>query len=138
MLNLGRLTARDCQSLTRRSLLQLGACSAMGLSLSDWLAAGGPSAQAPIKSVLLLWLWGGPSHHEMWDPKPNATSTNGRIVAVRSRPAVPYTLIGMRRTVGSMFKLSARRPLTTRPSSPPVSMMNVAGKVVHSFWYLED
>src|SRR5262249_11985439 len=24
------------------------------------------------KSVLLLWLWGGPAHLDTWDPKPNA------------------------------------------------------------------
>jgi hypothetical protein len=74
MLHLGHLLARDCQGLTRRSLLQVGACSALGLGLPHWLA-GRSRAEAPpakVKSVLLLWLWGGPSHHETWDPKPNA------------------------------------------------------------------
>ena len=76
MLNLGRLRARDCQGVSRRSMLQMGACSALGLALPHWFAAEARSAQKtpPVKSVLLLWLWGGPSHHEMWDPKPNAQS----------------------------------------------------------------
>ena len=26
------------------------------------------------RSVVLLWLWGGPAHLDMWDPKPNAPS----------------------------------------------------------------
>ena len=76
MLNIARFLARDCQRITRRSLLQIGACSALGLSLPDWLAAraraGAASGRA--RSVILLWLWGGPSHHETWDPKPEAAS----------------------------------------------------------------
>jgi hypothetical protein len=76
MLNLGQLRARDCQGVSRRAMLQMGACSALGLSLPNWFAAkaGGAQQSAPVKSVLLLWLWGGPSHHEMWDPKPHAPS----------------------------------------------------------------
>ena len=76
MLHLGRTLVRNCQAVTRRELLQVGACSALGLGLEQWLAgqshaAGNPAA---VKSVMLLWLWGGPSHHETWDPKPNAPS----------------------------------------------------------------
>src|SRR5207248_3577745 len=91
MLNIDRRVTYDCQGPTRRALLQLGACSALGLTLPDWLksqAAGKPPHHLPlapqgrgergerarVKSVLLLWLWGGPSHHETWDPKPNAPS----------------------------------------------------------------
>jgi hypothetical protein len=36
----------------------------------DSTRAGNPQA----RSVILLWLWGGPSQHETWDPKPNAAS----------------------------------------------------------------
>jgi len=75
MLNLGQIQTRDCSGLSRRSLLQVGACSALGLGLEHLLAAKA-SAKKPkpnkVKSVLLLWLWGGPSHHETWDPKPKA------------------------------------------------------------------
>lgn len=58
-------------------MLELGACSALGLGLDHWFAGRAAAAQpeAKVKSVLLLWLWGGPSHHEMWDPKPNAPAT---------------------------------------------------------------
>lgn len=76
MLDLGRLTTRTCQALSRRSLLHVGSCSALGLGMSAWM--GNPAVlanetgPAKVKSVLLLWLWGGPSHHETWDPKPDA------------------------------------------------------------------
>ena len=60
---------------SRRWFLELGAASLGGLSLSQLLAAqetaGGGGSRAP-KSVILFWLSGGPSHLDMWDPKPDA------------------------------------------------------------------
>lgn len=80
MWNLGVQTSRLCQGLSRRSFLQVGACSALGLNLLDWLRARSVAEESAaaartvgqVKSVILLWLWGGPSHLEMWDPKPGA------------------------------------------------------------------
>ncbi|HBI46533.1 MAG TPA: DUF1501 domain-containing protein, partial [Planctomycetales bacterium] len=76
MLSLGRLRSRTCQGLTRRAVLQIGASSVLGLSLADLLrfrAEAGERAVGTAKSVLLLWMWGGPSHLDTWDPKPNAS-----------------------------------------------------------------
>jgi hypothetical protein len=75
MLLIGRQRQRTCQGLTRRAVLQAGASSVLGLSLAGWLrrqARGGDTMAGPAKSVLLLWLWGGPAHLDTWDPKPNA------------------------------------------------------------------
>src|SRR5439155_12479390 len=60
--------------ISRREMLQVGACSALGLSLPQFLAsqAHAKTHGARVKAVLLLWQWGGPSHHETWDPKPDA------------------------------------------------------------------
>lgn len=75
MIELGRLNARDCQGVNRRALLQMGACSALGLSLPQWLRRVAAAEASPaVKSILLLWMWGGPSHFETWDPKTNAPS----------------------------------------------------------------
>ena len=73
MLLVGRQTARTCSGPDRRAFLQVGASSVLGLSLADLLRAraGGPSS-APAKSVILLWLWGGPSQLDTFDPKPHA------------------------------------------------------------------
>src|SRR5262245_38128755 len=73
MLLVGRQTARTCQTLTRRAFVQVGASSVLGLSLADLLkqrAAG--DTPGTVKSVVLLWLWGGPSQLDTFDPKPNA------------------------------------------------------------------
>lgn len=76
MLNLGSRSIKTCAGFSRRKMLQIGGCSALGLSLPQLLgdSARVASEQGKVKSVLLLWLWGGPSHYETWDPKPKAPS----------------------------------------------------------------
>jgi hypothetical protein len=61
---------------SRRWFLQTGAAGVAGLSMADMLRLQGQaaplSAQRDKKSVILFWLSGGPSHLDMWDPKPAA------------------------------------------------------------------
>src|SRR5262249_32796320 len=73
MLYLGQQEQRTCQTLTRRAFVQAGASAVLGLSLADLLrlrAQGATNGSA--KSVILLWLWGGPAQLDTWDPQPNA------------------------------------------------------------------
>ncbi|MBI1917585.1 MAG: DUF1501 domain-containing protein [Planctomycetes bacterium] len=74
MLLLGRQRQRTCQTFDRRAFLQAGASTVLGLSLVDLLGlrAAGKPVNGSARSVLLLWLWGGPAHLDTWDPKPNA------------------------------------------------------------------
>jgi hypothetical protein len=75
MLLLGREPQRTCQTLTRRAFLQVGGSTVLGLTLADLLrlrAAANAPANGSARSVLLLWLWGGPAHLDTWDPKPAA------------------------------------------------------------------
>lgn len=61
--------------LTRRRLLQVGGMGMFGMSLPKLLAAevkGGKHPIARAKSVIFLFQWGGPSHLETFDMKPNA------------------------------------------------------------------
>jgi hypothetical protein len=44
----------------------------MGLSLPQLLKANETSGTARTNNVILLWMRGGPSHIDMWDPKPDA------------------------------------------------------------------
>ncbi|HLK56350.1 MAG TPA: DUF1501 domain-containing protein [Chthonomonadaceae bacterium] len=69
---LGEERGQTCQGVTRRGLLQVGLLGAMGLSLPQLLQA--QEAGKPQKAVILLWLWGGPSHLDTFDPKPDAPS----------------------------------------------------------------
>jgi hypothetical protein len=76
MLNVGHMTERTCGGLSRRDLLQVGGLGAVGLSLADLLrakaaAVGSESTQSnDEKACIFLWLNGGPSHFETFDPKP--------------------------------------------------------------------
>jgi hypothetical protein len=75
MLLLGQQRQRTCQGMGRRAFLQIGASSVLGLSLADLLrlrAQGPGPAGATARSVVLLWLWGGPAQLDTWDPKPAA------------------------------------------------------------------
>lgn len=71
----------------RRAFVTAGALGALSLSgllraeaaNASAQRAGEPSrsqttgnAQSRVRSVILLWMRGGPSHHDMWDPKPEA------------------------------------------------------------------
>ena len=70
---LGKQNMRRCDGISRRHFLQVGAISAAGLTLADVLraeAATGSTGRA--KSVILVWMEGGPSHMETWDPMPDA------------------------------------------------------------------
>ena len=61
--------------LNRRAFLQFGALGLGGLTLADVLrlsAAEGKGATRPAKSVIMVCLPGGPSHIDMYDPKPDA------------------------------------------------------------------
>ena len=65
---------------SRRWFLQAGLAGLGGLSLPQLLSLQSASAETSAaensgrKSVILFWLSGGPSHIDMWDPKPEAPS----------------------------------------------------------------
>jgi hypothetical protein len=65
---------RFCDGITRRDFVKVGALGLGGLTLPQVLAArSAQAAAAPqAKAVLLLWMGGGPSHFETFDPKPDA------------------------------------------------------------------
>lgn len=62
--------------ISRRSVLQAGALSALGLNVGNWSGlarAGQASAATPrAKACIFLFMWGGPSQLETFDPKPDA------------------------------------------------------------------
>ena len=64
-------------AITRRDLIRSGLLGAAGLLLAPRLGGGrafaaGRVAAARATSVIQIWLWGGPSHLDTFDPKPAA------------------------------------------------------------------
>ena len=67
-----------CDGVTRREWLRVGGSAVFGISLANilrWSAGAaepgvGPPGWNRAKSVILLYLQGGPSHLDLWDPKP--------------------------------------------------------------------
>ena len=92
--------------LGRRTFLRAGVLGAAGLSLADLLrskarAAGAGASSSRRPSVIILWMRGGPSHIDMWDPKPDAPAEYRGEFAT-----VPTKIPGVR--LGDLLPLSAR------------------------------
>lgn len=64
---------RDTLRGDRRWFLKAGALGFAGLNLPNLLQHEAlAETSKPLNSVILLWMRGGPSHIDMWDPKPDA------------------------------------------------------------------
>ena len=85
MLNLPGRPVHTCEGPTRRELMRIGSIGMMGLSLPHFFlwrekanaatAAGkyaGARGWESAKNVVMIFLQGGPSHIDIWDPKPDA------------------------------------------------------------------
>lgn len=87
----------DCDGTTRRNFLQAGALGGAGLTLADLFAARSQAAEAgqPVKSTSVVWLWlgGGPTHIETFDPKMTAPSEY-RSVTGETLTNIPGLTIG--------------------------------------------
>src|SRR5258708_21538258 len=65
--------------ITRRDLLRVGGSGLLGMSLGTMLQLKAASAAGPVdapragwgqaKSIIMVYLQGGPSHLDLWDPK---------------------------------------------------------------------
>ena len=60
--------------MRRREFLRIGSLALGGLGLTDLLQARAASQGSSDTSVILFWMWGGPSQLETYDCKPDAPS----------------------------------------------------------------
>ena len=84
----------DCERVSRRSLLKVGALSALGVTLPMWRQAlANTPAAAEGANCILIWTHGGTSHHDTFDPKPNApVSVKGEFGVINTAiPGVQFT-----------------------------------------------
>jgi Protein of unknown function (DUF1501) len=99
-------TGTTCDGSTRRDFLKVGALGLGGLLLPDLLRARAAAAAAgrPTRNTAVVWLWlgGGPSHIETFDPKMSAPAEYRSVVG-----AVKTNLPGVE--FGGVFPQLARR-----------------------------
>ncbi len=93
----GQRRGRGCDGRSRRDFLRIGACGLGGLTLPGLLHARAEAArraeQVKDTSIIFLFLNGGPSQYETFDPKPdNPLPFRSVVGAVKTN--VPGTLIG--------------------------------------------
>jgi len=107
-----QLEAKRGQPFSRRELLRYSLAGAAGLMLADKfnLYALAAEAQAPkpllkgkAKSVIQVFLWGGMSHSDTWDPKPDA----GYDYTGQFATTIPTNVKGIR--LGELFPELAKQ-----------------------------
>lgn len=77
---------RDCTGVSRREFLRVGSLGLLGLALPDLLRMQAAAATGSDVNCIFLWLVGGPSHHETFDPKPDAPAEiRGEFGTVRTK-----------------------------------------------------
>src|SRR5467141_3317602 len=94
MLTIPGRPVRTCEGWSRRELLRVGGAGLLGLNLPEflsWKASAAAKVESKgkafgaAKSVILLYLQGGPSHIDIWDPKPDAPSNvRGEFKSIKS------------------------------------------------------
>ncbi|MEX0715351.1 MAG: DUF1501 domain-containing protein [Planctomycetaceae bacterium] len=102
----GSRSHRDCEGHSRRDFLKVGALGATGLSLPALLAERADAARdgKPVKDTAIVWLWlgGGPTHIETFDPKMTAPAEYRSVTG-----EVKTTLPGV--TLGKHFEKTAQQ-----------------------------
>ena len=117
--------------MTRRDLLRVGGAGMLGLSLGSLFKlqalaaeagrpAGGPG-WGKAKSVILVYLQGGPSHLDLWDPKDNVPDN------VRSAfKPIPTKIPGVKFTeiLPKLAKVNDKFTMIRSMSYTPIGLFN--------------
>lgn len=115
---------------TRRQLLQVGGSSLLGLSLGQLMktesfGAAEPHAGGPgfgrAKNVILLYLQGGPSHLDLWDPKENVPDN---VKSVFSRINSKVSGMDLTENMPNFAQVTDRVTLIRSMSYEPVGLFN--------------
>src|SRR3954467_2508672 len=88
----------NCAGMARRDFIQLGLGAVMGFGFTDLLRLRAQAAEATGKvgprqvNCILIWMDGGPSHYETFDPKPDAPSEiRGEFKAISTKvPGIQF------------------------------------------------
>jgi hypothetical protein len=125
-----RADRSTCDGLTRRELLRVGGSSIFGVTLANILRLGQSRASEPAggatgwkraKSVILLYLQGGPSHLDLWDPKPTVHESM-RSVFAQIDTSVPG--IHLTEAMPRLARVVDKVTLVRSMSYTPIGLLN--------------
>src|SRR5438105_906674 len=95
MLSIPRATGKLCDGWSRREFVRVGATGLIGLTLPEYFSLRAKGATGSLegakgfgtaKSIILCFLQGGPSHLDIWDPKPDAPANiRGEFKAIKTK-----------------------------------------------------
>jgi len=125
----GRRVTRNCEGTSRRDFIRVGAAGMLGLTLADLLrlkAQGQTAPEAKAKSVIQLWMSGGPTQTDTFDPKPDAGEDYAGPLRKPLQTNVPGIKIGERSPCWpsrptNTRSFAASRTGTTGTRRPPTS-----------------
>src|ERR1019366_9854349 len=133
MLSIPGRSGMTCEGPTRRELLRAGSIGMLGLNLANffgWQKAQGASITSKLegsrgfgsaKSVIMVFLQGGPSHIDIWDPKPDAPlNIRGEFKPIKTK--IPGTNIS--ETMPMMADAISKATLIRSMSYTPNGLFN--------------
>lgn len=132
MLGIGRFETRTCAGFSRRRFLQLAATVPLGAALPIRSAAAAVASEIEpprARSVVLLWLWGAPSHLDTFDPKPSApVDIRGPFTSIETRtPGLHLSELLPRLATCSQLYSVVRSHMTFAPGHPDAGTYGLTG-----------
>ncbi len=129
MLSIPGQSGSTCDGFSRREFLRVGGAGLLGISLGDILALqarakenSSPDAKSKdgwgkAKNVIFIFLQGGPSHIDIWDPKPDAPSNvRGEFKPIQSNVSGIYLSEVMPKLAQQMDKATLIRSVSYTPA----------------------
>ena len=105
----------NCEGFTRRDCLKLGLSGLVAGGLAGALRSTAGAAVSPsrkAKACILIWMDGGPSHYETFDPKPDAPQEfRGQFDAIATKTAGVRFSQHMKRLAGISDKYAVIRSI---------------------------
>ena len=117
----------------RRGMLKAGLAGMAGLSLPALLRSRAEAAESgrpnsDAKSVILLWMAGGPSHIDTWDPKPERPYENrGPFGVISTRLPGVFLCEHLPKQAAMLDKFTILRSVDARDSSHEPNMVLQTG-----------
>jgi hypothetical protein len=129
MLSIPGQSGSTCDGFSRREFLRVGGAGLLGISLGDILALQAQAKDNPVsegkskngwgkaKNVIFIFLQGGPSHIDIWDPKPDAPSNvRGEFKPIKSNVPGIYLSEVMPKLAKQMDKATLIRSVSYTPA----------------------